>query len=396
MIEQTVALTYKVYPLEKDKEKKKCRKWRIQVNLPAKAKDGKLVYPKKRTVFNGTYREAEVAAEDLKNQLERECRAFGKIQDGRCFLSTYCDDFYKLKCERDGLDGKSLGRLKHSIDNLLLNHEDILLKDVTTRSLTDALISLREGNSISKRKLCPATLSKYLMYWKQMFEQAYEDGLIESNPAARIKHIKIPKPNKKALTLEQAHELYQQLDARNRSEIGTIISLYCGLRQSEVLNLKWGDVDFDKQTLKVEKSKTTAGVREIPVVDEVIESLEIRRKQVQEEIDEYNSRQTSSRCKLTFTDDYYICSGVIGELKSEESMLTQWWKRNKKHLGFEEFTFHELRHTFATLLAKADVHPSVMQKFLGHSTSRLSLEVYTHVHQEDMELAKDKLQRIIK
>ena len=77
-------------------------------------------------------------------------------------------------------------------------------------------------------------------------------------------------------------------------------------------------------------------------------------------------------------------------------MLTKWWQRNREHLGCEQITLHELRHTFATLLAKADVHPSVMQKFLGHSTSRLSLEVYTHVHQEDMNIAKDKLQQIIK
>lgn len=396
MKDQHICLTYKIYPLETGKEKKKCRKWRIQINLPAKSKNGKMTYPRKRVVFNGSYREAEVEAEEIKGKLEQEYRAFGKIQDSRCFLSTYCHDFCRLKSERDGLDGKSLGRLKHAINNLLLNHDDVLLKDVTTRSLTDALISLKEGNSLSKKKLCAATLSKYVMYWKQMFEQAYEDGLIEQNPAARIKHIKIPKPDKKALTLEQAHELYAQLDARNRSEIGTIISLYCGLRQSEVLNLKWKDIDFDKKMLKVRKSKTNAGVREFPIIDEVIESLEIRKREAQKEVEEYNAKQTSEKHKLPFNEDCYVCSGVIGVLKSEDSMLTQWWKRNKKRLGFEEFTFHELRHTFATLLAKADIHPSVMQKFLGHSTSRLSLEVYTHIHQEDMEVAKNKLQTIIK
>lgn len=390
------SLTYKVYPMEKDKQIKKCRKWKIQINLPAKSQNGKMVYPKKRTVFTGSFREAEVMAEELKDQYEHELRSFGKLPDGRCFLSAYCNDFYTLKSERDGLDGKSLGRLKHAIDNLLLNHEDVLIKQVTTRSLTDALIKLREGNSVSKKKLSAATLSKYLMYWKQMFEQAYEDGAIDFNPAMRIKHIKVPKPNKKALTLEQAHNLYVQLNPANRSEIGTIISLYCGLRASEVLNLKWGDVNFEKKTLKVNKSKTNSGIREIPIIEEVVESLTIRKDAVSQEVEEYNSRQTNEECKLAFDDDCYVCSGAVGKMKCEESMLTQWWKRNKKRLGYGEFTFHELRHTFATLLAKANVHPSVMQKFLGHSTSRLSLEVYTHVHQEDMNDAKDKLQLIIK
>lgn len=392
----TQTLTYKVYPMEKDKPAKKCKKWKIQVKLPAESRNGKMSYPKKRKVFNGSYREAEVAAEEFKKQLEIDLRNFGKLPNGRYFLSSYCRDFYSLKSERDGLDQKSLERIKHAIDNLLLNHEDVLVQQVTTRSLTDALIKLKEGNSTSRKKLQPATLSKYLMYWKQIFEQACEDGLIDTNPAARIKHIKIPKPNKKALTLEQAHKLYVQLDPRNRSEIGTIISLYCGLRQSEVLNLTWADIDFKNKTLRVKKSKTNAGVREIPIVEEVIESLKTRKAAAQKEVETYNHEQTDEKYKLELSNEGYVCSCLDGTVKCEASMLTQWWKRNKERLGFEEFTFHELRHTFATLLAKADVHPSIMQKFLGHSTSRLSLEVYTHVHQEDMEAAKDKLQLIIK
>ena len=396
MINSTSALTYKVYPMEKDKEKKKCKKWKIQVNLPAKAKNGKKIYPKKRIVFTGTYRQAEIAAEEFKDQLETELRNHGSIQDGSHFLSSYCKDFYALKSSRDSLSEKSLTRLKHSLDSLILNHEDVLLNQVTTSSLTKAMIALKEGHSSSKKKLSPATLSKYLMYWRQMFEQAYEDGLIDINPAARVKHIRVPKPNKHALTLEEAHELYEQLDPRNRSEIGVIISLYCGLRQSEVLNLTWGDIDFENACLTVKKSKTNAGIRQIPIIKEAIDSLKIRKEFVEQAIQTFNEQQTSRKHKLCLSDDCYVCSDVIGTIKCGPSMLTNWWKRNRKRLGCEQITLHELRHTFATLLAKADVHPSVMQKFLGHSTSRLSLEVYTHVHQEDMELAKDKLQRIIK
>ena len=382
--------------MEKDKERKKCKKWKIQVNLPPKASNGKTVYPKKRIVFSGTFRQAEIAAEEFKGQLETELRNHGSIHDGRYFLSSYCKDFYALKSSRDSLDPKSLTRLKHSLDNLMLNHEDVLLNQVTTISLTNALIALKNGHSSSKRKLAPATLSKYLIYWNQMFEQAFEDGIIDSNPAARVKHPKIPKPNKHALTLDEAHALYVQLDPRNRSEIGVIVSLYCGLRQSEVLNLKWSDIDFDTGYLTVRKSKTNAGIREIPLLDEVISSLKTRKEFAKQEVKKYNAAQPSKKTRLNFDEDCYVCAGEIGTLKPGSSMLTKWWQRNRKHLGCEHITLHELRHTFATLLAKADVHPSVMQKFLGHSTSRLSLEVYTHVHQEDMNIAKNKLQQIIK
>ena len=396
MIKTKNPLTYKIYPAEKDKERKRCRKWYIQVNLGAVSKDGKFVYPKKRKTFKGTYREAELAGQEYKEMLEEEMRNYGRIANSRCFLSSYCNEFYNLKCSRDDLSGKSLGRLKHALDNLLLNHDDVVLKQVTPSSLTTALIKLKEGHSVSGKKLSPATCAKYLMYWRQMFNQAVDDGLIDANPADRVKPIKIPKPNKKALTLEQAHDLFLQLDPKNRSEIGAIISLYCGLRQSEVLNLKWKDIDLEKQKLTVRKSKTNAGVRTIPIINEVVDSLNARKQQVLQELVSYNSKQSNEAQKIDFNNDFYVCSGILGNVKSEEAMLTQWWQRNRDRLGCNGFSFHELRHTFATLLAKADVHPSVMQKFLGHSTSRMSLEVYTHVHQEDLEEAEKKLQAMIK
>ena len=64
------ALTYKVYPLEKNKEKKKCKKWSIQVNLPPSSKNGKIIYPKKRKTFTGQYRQAEEVAKAFQVELE--------------------------------------------------------------------------------------------------------------------------------------------------------------------------------------------------------------------------------------------------------------------------------------------------------------------------------------
>lgn len=391
------SLTSNVYPAEKGKERKKCRKWYLQVQLPAESKDGKIIYPKKRKTFHGSYREAVKAAEEFRTSLEYEIKDFGNVPSNRYFLKDYCNEFYQLRAARDNLEKKSLDRLKHALDNLLLVHDNVLLTQITTMSLNKALIELKNGHSLSKKKLSPSTLSKYLMYWKQMLEQAYEDGLIDKNPASRLKQPKGEKPIKKALTIKQSNELIAQLDPTQRSEIGIVVALRCGLRQSEILNLQWKDINFKTNILKVTKSKTQAGIRKIPMMDEACKCLQIRKEYCKKEVEEYNSLQTNEKHKLKMTDNWYVCGGTIGLLKPNANLLSTWWKRNYEKLGIEKgFTLHELRHTFATHLAEAGVHPSVMQKMLGHSTSKMSLEVYTHVNQDDLALANEKFQSLFK
>ena len=55
---------------------------------------------------------------------------------------------------------------------------------------------------------------------------------------------------------------------------------------------------------------------------------------------------------------------------------------------------HQLRHSFLTLAAQKGVHPSVMQKLSGHSTARITMEVYTHANMEDKRAAMDSLQEV--
>lgn len=388
------SLSFAVYPLEK-KPKGYCREWMMQVNLPPNVENGEVKYKKKRKRFKGKYSDAKIAVQIFRDEIEQEYIDYSGINNHRYTLQEYCNFFYELKSGREDVELASLQRVKHALDSLLLNHPDCFLDQVSTTSLTKALIALKHGNSLSKNELSPATLSKYLMFWKQMFSQAYNDGIIPSNPAARVKKIKGQKPVKHALSLEEAHALFNQLNPTQRSEIGSIISLYSGLRQSEVLNLKWKDISDDFRQLTVTKSKTRAGLRTIPLITEVSESLKVRKNYVLKLVDDYNQKQSDEKTRLVFDEGWYVCSDVIGSIKSEKSMLSQWWQRNRERLGCGYITFHELRHTYATLLAKSNVHPSMMQALLGHSTSRMSMEVYTHVHQDDYEEAIEKLQELI-
>ena len=65
-------------------------------------------------------------------------------------------------------------------------------------------------------------------------------------------------------------------------------------------------------------------------------------------------------------------------------VLGRWWRRNRAALGCPGVHYHDLRHTFATNLAKHNVHPKAIQSLLRHKDDRTAMRIYTHVNVEQM------------
>lgn len=66
----------------------------------------------------------------------------------------------------------------------------------------------------------------------------------------------------------------------------------------------------------------------------------------------------------------------------KSSSLTRWWSIERGNYGLDDFSLHELRHTYLTLLAEEGVHPKVMQELAGHYSSQITMDVYTHVNMD--------------
>lgn len=67
--------------------------------------------------------------------------------------------------------------------------------------------------------------------------------------------------------------------------------------------------------------------------------------------------------------------------------VTHWWARHRAEYGCDGVTLHELRHSYITSLARAGVHPRVMQDLAGHSSPRVTMEIYAHVTLADKRAA---------
>lgn len=141
------------------------------------------------------------------------------------------------------------------------------------------------------------------------------------------------------------------------------------------------DVDFEarllfiRQTLShdgkefIPGAKTSSGIRSI-----AIDSGSVKILKGHLELARYN--------KETYGQEYQhsglVVSTQLGHRMSPRALMTVWYRLLKKS-GLPKITFHDLRHTHASLLLKNNVHPKIVSERLGHSSIQITLDTYSHL-----------------
>jgi integrase len=254
----------------------------------------------------------------------------------------------------------SLGRVK--LNGLTATHARGLYRE-----------KLEDGSSPRTVQYIHTTLRKAL-------QDAVSDGLIPRNVADGIK---APKPKEKEITPlspEQARAFLKAVHG-DRLEALYVLAVHRGLRQGELLGLRWEDVDLETGKLQVRRtlSLTSQGHTFEPPKNGKGRCVEL-------------TEDTSGALKRHLTDqlkeietlgDEYQDQGVIFPGQKGQPMrpwtLTRKLERIIERTGFPHIRFHDLRHTCATLLLAKGVHPKFVQELLGHATISITLDRYSHV-----------------
>jgi integrase len=211
--------------------------------------------------------------------------------------------------------------------------------------------------------------------------RAVELQLIARNPA-QILRKRLPKDERRemaTLTPEQSSRL---IDAILCTPLywPVLISLATGARRGETLALRWSNVDLEQAKVHIVESvfETKAGlrfkapknakVRTVTLPAFAVEELRRRKREQSEELLRLGVRRGA---------DTLVCAKSDGTATSP-NVLTNYFGRVAKRLGLPVH-YHSLRHTHATHLLLAGVHPKVAQERLGHATVAMTLDIYSHV-----------------
>jgi len=162
-----------------------------------------------------------------------------------------------------------------------------------------------------------------------------------------------------------------------------ILAVHTGLRQGELLGLKWGDVDLEAGTLQVRRTLTTAkgdpvlsapktkgSRRTVKLSPIALEALRSHLERQLREIDQAGD---------LWHENGLIFASESGAPLDRRYITTHRFKPLLKRAGLPQIRFHDLRHTCATLLLSKNINSKVVSEMLGHATTAITLDTYSHV-----------------
>jgi len=230
--------------------------------------------------------------------------------------------------------------------------------------------------------LSPRTVQYIHVTLHKALKQAVRDELIPRNASDSIK---APRPTKKEIRPLSPDQARAFLDAArgDRFETLYVLAVHCGLREGELLGLKWEDVDLDAGTLAVRRtlSETRTGHRfeapkngkgrRIKLTTGAMKALRRHRKaQLEERL----------RAAGLWEDHGLVFPNQVGKTMNAKNLTARSFKQILERAGLPRTVrVHDLRHTCATILLKVGQHPKYVQELLGHANIGITLDTYSHV-----------------
>lgn len=281
--------------------------------------------------------------------------------------------------------------VKSKVEKMTEEHfKELKLKKITVAYCQKVVIELSKTYVL---------YNHYLSVINRIFKYAVLMDILDSNPFDKVIKPKSRQTQRKGnfLTKEELKEFLKLAKTATLSYFFPLVHLmsYTGLRQGEALALKWSDIDFEnkkitvnktaarikeKQTLQTPKTKNSKRVISIdPTTLSILKSW----KKDQIKIYFKNGKHFEG-------DDNFIFTNQRAEWVHIHNFIP-YFKRFVTDHKLKTITPHGLRHTHASLLFSAGVEPKNISDRLGHSTVQITLDLYTHITEEQRTDTVEKL-----
>lgn len=255
-------------------------------------------------------------------------------------------------------------REKSVVKHLLLSFGEKKLGDITPRDVAEYK---------SQRRLTgasPKTVNNELVLMSHAFNIAMKEWeWVRDNPVSRVKKFRVNNLVERWLSPVEEERLLKA-SPEWLSEI-ILFAGYTGLRQGEVINLKWSLVDFERRTLTILEQKNQ-GVDTLPLNEVAMSVLRAR------------SKVRSISCDHVFFNN--------ASKQHDSANLIRAFSIARKKAKLEDFRFHDLRHTFATRLVQGGVDIYKVQKLLRHKSPQMT-QRYAHHFSESLRDGVEVLDR---
>jgi integrase len=342
--------------------------------------------------IKGTKKDAEKKLSELLNQIDNGIF----IKPGKQTLSDYLNHWLE-----DNVKPNLSPRTYELYSYMCRNHivpaiGNVPLSDIKPVHLQH-LYANKQQSGLSNRtvQLIHITIHKAL-------KNAVKIGLLNRNAAESVD---IPKIQRHEMHTMDENDIQKFLEAAKDTDYYTLFftCIFTGMRRSELLALRWQDVDLllcqisvtrtvqqltnttpeGRITFKEPKTQKSRRLIALTPANAVI-------------LREHRSKQEKQRLSLglpTISDNDLVFSHHDGSPLRPDS-ITHIWKKLIKRCGLKDIRLHDARHTHASLLLKQGIHPKIVQERLGHSGIAITLDLYSHVTPSLQQMAAAKFDEI--
>ena len=251
-----------------------------------------------------------------------------------------------------------------------------MVQEYITEKLTSGRINGEGG-------LSAMTVKHHIVCLHTVLQYAVKLGLLFRNPADAVT---IPKASRTEMKIMNEEGIRCFLDiAQNKSFYPIFyLAIFTGMRRSELLALRWQDVDFVNSQLSISRTlhkkrggsfvfrqpKTEKSRRLVALTPSTIDILNKHRE---EQVKLRKSLDQKELCD----NDLIFCDYDGSPISPDR--VTQNWIKTARAANIHGVRLHDARHTHASLMLKQGVHPKIVQERLGHSSIQVTLDTYSHV-----------------
>ena len=237
------------------------------------------------------------------------------------------------------------------------------------------------------------------------FEYAFKNDMVTANPCAKSQR---PKKNAYYAGFYSKEELNQLLKVAKDDQLYVPITLaaYYGLRRSEVIGVKWSNIDFDAKRINIwhkvmqeemeeggtqivgyDTMKNKSSRRTMPLIP-AVEKILLEHKAKQEEYMKLFGNSYSKEYKD------YVCVDPLGGI-IKPNFVTEHFRHLLEEHGLKRIRFHDLRHTCASLLLANGISMKQIQEWLGHSDFSTTANIYAHLEYDTKLQSAEMMAKVI-
>ena len=255
------------------------------------------------------------------------------------------------------------------------------ISEITVRDI-QRYIDYEHNNNISAQ-----SIKKYLVVINGVFDDAVRYGEISTNPCDKAVLPKSKKFRGSAYSVADAERLIKGIN-NEQVKPAIMIALYLGLRRSEIVGLRWSDIDFKadivhiqntvvrfKTWVEEEHTKSEASRRDL-YLPTALKNYLLRLKAEQ--------NLNEKLCGRAYKNSGHVCQHADGSAFTPDYIYYH-YKKIQKELNLPDIRLHDLRHTAGSILINNGVTIKQVQAFLGHEKASTTLDIYAHINNEGKE-----------